>query len=295
MSTDDPFSTRRLRAVWRSLEPRPRRSAGALPLACDGDTLLDVGAGTGSIAAAVASRPAIRIVGLDPAAAYVAFAQASTATNGLGSLSATVSEPFHDGAFDRTLSLLAINFVPDPQQAAAEMTRVTRRGGIVAAAWDYGEGMEMLRVFWDTVVALRPTDAQKDERHMRLCRHGELATLWRSRDLQDVTEDALTVTTASRHSMITGLVSAEAGARWTLRRGADGVGSRSAAASVATSADGRRADHAHADRPGMGDAWCRCVTRGVASFSTAAQTRSRFLPTAWRCRLRCSRAERARS
>src|SRR5688572_5560734 len=84
-----------------------------------------------------------------------------------------------------------------PCSAAAEMTRVTRRRGTVAAAvWDYGEGMEMLRVCWDTVVALRPNDAEKDERHMRLCRHGELATLWRSRDLQDVTEDALTVTTA---------------------------------------------------------------------------------------------------
>jgi SAM-dependent methyltransferase len=104
--------------------------------------------------------------------------------------------PFHNGAFDRTLSLLAINFVADPQTAAAEMTRVTRRGGIVAAAvWDYGHGMEMLRLFWDTVVALRPNDAPKDERHMRLCRSGELAALWRSRDLQDVTEDALTITT----------------------------------------------------------------------------------------------------
>jgi hypothetical protein len=30
------------------------------------------------------------------------------------------------------------------------------------------------------------------------CRHGELATLWRSHDLQDVTEDALTVTTGLR-------------------------------------------------------------------------------------------------
>jgi SAM-dependent methyltransferase len=144
----------------------------------EGDTLLDVGAGTGSIAAAVASTPASRIVGLDPAAAYVAFARARY---GNERTRFTVGDgqrlPFHDGAFDRTLSLLAINFVPDPQRAAAEMTRVTRRSGIVAAA-------------------VCPNDAQKDERHMRLCRHGELATLWRSHDLQDVTEDALTVATA---------------------------------------------------------------------------------------------------
>ena len=164
----------------------------------DRDTLLDVGAGTGSIAAAVASTPAVRVVGIDPAAAYVAFAQARS---GNEQARFTIGDgqhlPFPDDAFDRTLSLLSINFVPDPQKAVAEMTRVTRPGGIVAAAvWDYGDGMAMLRLFWDTVVALRPTDAHKDERHMRLCRHGELAALWRSHDLQDVTEDALTVTTA---------------------------------------------------------------------------------------------------
>ena len=163
----------------------------------DGDGVLDVGAGTGSIAAALAATPTVRVVGLDPAAAYVAFAQRRYSNE---RTRFTVGDgqrlPFHNGTFDRTLSLLAINFVADPQTAAAEMTRVTRRGGIVAAAvWDYGHGMEMLRLFWDTVVARRPTDAPKDERHMRLCRSGELAGLWRSRDLQDVTEDALTITT----------------------------------------------------------------------------------------------------
>jgi len=163
----------------------------------DDDTLLDVGAGTGSVAAAVAATPSIRIVGIDPAAAYVAFAQAM---HGDERTRFAVGDgqriPFPDGAFDRTLSLLAINFVPDPHKAAAEMIRVTRRGGIVAAAvWDYGDGMEMLRLFWDTVVARHPIDERKDERHMRLCRSGELAALWRGQDLQDVSEDALTIPT----------------------------------------------------------------------------------------------------
>jgi SAM-dependent methyltransferase len=199
VSTDDLFSGpaayERFMGRWsRALAGLLVRFAGVH----DGDTLLDVGAGTGSIAAAVASMPGTRIVGLDPVAAYVAFARARY---GNERTRFTVGDgqrlPFHDSAFDRTLSLLAINFVPDPQKAAAEMTRVTRRSGIVAAAvWDYGDGMEMLRLFWDSVVALRPNDAQKDERDMRLCRRGELATLWRSHDLQDVTEDALTATTA---------------------------------------------------------------------------------------------------
>jgi SAM-dependent methyltransferase len=163
----------------------------------DGDTLLDVGCGTGSIAAAVASTPAVRIVGLDPAAAYVGFARSRHDRDRTRFIVGDAQRlPFHDATFERTLSLLAINFVPDPQKAATEMTRVTRRGGIVAAAlWDYGDGMEMLRVFWDAVVLGHPSDGHKDERHMRLCRPGELAALWRSHDLQDVTESALTITT----------------------------------------------------------------------------------------------------
>ena len=114
----------------------------------DGDTLLDVGSGTGSIAAAVASRPAVRIVGLDPAPAYVGFARSRHDRERTHFIVGDGQRlPFHDDAFDRTLSLLAINFVPDSSKAAMEMTRVTRRGGIVAAAvWDYGEGMEMLAI-----------------------------------------------------------------------------------------------------------------------------------------------------
>jgi len=58
---------------------------------------------------------------------------------------------------DQTLALLVMNFILDPAKAAREMVRVTRPGGAVTAAvWDYGDGMEMLRVFWDEAVALDP-------------------------------------------------------------------------------------------------------------------------------------------
>jgi hypothetical protein len=74
------------------------------------------------------------------------------------------------------------------------MARVTHPGGVAAAAvWDYGEGMEMLRVFWDEAVALDPASKPKDERHMPLCRPGELAELWRAQGLLDVREEPLVV------------------------------------------------------------------------------------------------------
>jgi SAM-dependent methyltransferase len=94
------------------------------------------------------------------------------------------------------LSLLVVNFVPDARKALDEMKRVTKPKGTVAAAvWDYRDGMEMLRVFWDEAVALRPTSAAKDERDMPFCRRGELAALFREQGLQDVVEDGLTIET----------------------------------------------------------------------------------------------------
>ena len=76
------------------------------------------------------------------------------------------------------------------------MIRVTRPGGTVAAAvWDYGQGMEMLRVFWDEAIALSPTMDARDERHMPLSRNRELAALWREHGLQDVLEETLTIQT----------------------------------------------------------------------------------------------------
>jgi hypothetical protein len=39
----------------------------------------------------------------------------------------------------------------DPAAGVSEMARVTRPGGVVAASsWDFGGGMEMLRVYWES-------------------------------------------------------------------------------------------------------------------------------------------------
>lgn len=164
----------------------------------DGNVVLDVGSGTGALTAAVAAvAPSSRIIGVDPAAPFVAFAQARRP---LDLVRFEVGDAqrlrFQDGSFDRTLSLLVLNFIPDPAKALDEMTRVTRPAGTVAAAvWDYGRGMEMLRVFWDEAIALRPAMDARDERHMPLSRKGELALLWREQGLQDVLEATLTIQT----------------------------------------------------------------------------------------------------
>jgi SAM-dependent methyltransferase len=101
---------------------------------------------------------------------------------------------FAAAEFDCSLSLLVFNFIPDPAKALAELRRVTRPGGCVAAAvWDYGGRMQMLRVFWDAAVALDPKAEKLDERHMPLCRSGELSRLWEQGGLERVEEQPLTV------------------------------------------------------------------------------------------------------
>jgi SAM-dependent methyltransferase len=160
------------------------------------DVVLDVGSGTGALAFAIAeARPAARVTGIDPSSAYVQYAQQRASGD---RLQFTVGDgqkmTFPDASFDTAVSLLVMNFIPDPAKAVREMTRVTRRGGVVAAAvWDYGDGMQMLRVFWDEAVALDPAVAKRDERHMPLCRRGELAALWRANGLQQVEEEPITI------------------------------------------------------------------------------------------------------
>jgi SAM-dependent methyltransferase len=62
-----------------------------------------------------------------------------------------------DGTFDAVVSGLVLNFIPHPERALAEMTRVARAGGVVAVyVWDYAEGMQFIRHFFDAAIALIP-------------------------------------------------------------------------------------------------------------------------------------------
>lgn len=162
----------------------------------DGDRVLDVGAGTGALAFELLKNPSlVGVNGIDPSSNYIEHAAAQNddprATFEVGDAQ---SMRFTDEEFDRCLSLFVVNFIPDPAKAVGEMRRVTRSGGVVAAAvWDYAEGMEMLRVFWDEVVALDPSADPRDERHMPFCGKDELIRLWEEVDLKDVEAVALTI------------------------------------------------------------------------------------------------------
>ena len=190
----DAESYERFMGRWSRLVAHPFLAFSNLPKA---GKVLDVGSGTGALSSAIAERsPQLHIVGIDPSAEYVAYAKSKTP-----SPDRTVFEVgdaqqlrFPAATFDAAISLLVFNFIPDPGKALRELRRVTRPGGLVSAAvWDYGAGMRMLRVFWDAAVAVDPAAEKRDEKHMPLCRAGELSNLWRAGGLQDVREQPIDV------------------------------------------------------------------------------------------------------
>jgi len=166
--------------------------------AAEGESVLDLGCGTGSLASALARRTrAGRIVGLDFSPAYVAYAKAHNCDARIDfQVGDACAAPFPDSAFDRTLALLLLHFVPGAERAVAEMARVTRPGGVVAAAvWDARGGFVANRIFFDTAAAL---SAKGNERRARnytrpLTRPGELASAWRRAGLAEVSDAMLTI------------------------------------------------------------------------------------------------------
>lgn len=157
--------------------------------------VLDVGSGTGALAFSLAkSFPELQILGIDPAAEYVAYANSRNPYPGRAAFETGDAQSlrYPGGSFHHSLSLLVINFIPDRAKALAELIRVTRPGGSVSAAvWDYAGGMRMLRHFWDAVISVDPAAAPLDESRMPLCRSGELADLWKQAGLVEVSATAL--------------------------------------------------------------------------------------------------------
>jgi SAM-dependent methyltransferase len=159
--------------------------------------VLDVGSGTGSLAFAIAERhPQIRVIGIDRSQEYVAYAASRNRFTDRAAFEVGDAQQlrFSGAEFDAAVSLLAFNFIPDPKEALSELRRVTRRGGVISAAvWDYGDGMAMLRTFWDAAVLTDPGAEKIDEKHMPLCRAGELAALWKQGGLQSVHEQPVEI------------------------------------------------------------------------------------------------------
>jgi SAM-dependent methyltransferase len=164
----------------------------------DGERVLDLGCGTGNLAAAVlhVSQPA-EVDGVDGSPEYIEHAKSHHTDPRLRfRVGDACALEFPDRAFDRVLSLLMLHFVTRPQDAVAEMRRVAKPGAVVGAAvWDVPGGLVANRMLLDTAAALDPRASEMRARNLTrpMTRPGELAAAWRAAGLADVKEASLQI------------------------------------------------------------------------------------------------------
>jgi len=160
---------------------------------------LEVGCGTGALTATLREEcePA-SVVACDPSAPFVEHARERCADERVSFVVAGADAlPRRHGGYDAVVSGLVLNFLGEPGEAlVAFRDRLRPRGTVAAYVWDYAEGMEFLRVFWDEAVAADPSAASVDEgRRFPLCREGALTELFRETGLADVRGGAVDVGT----------------------------------------------------------------------------------------------------
>jgi ubiquinone/menaquinone biosynthesis C-methylase UbiE len=164
----------------------------------DGERILDVGCGTGSLTFALAKAAdlgEIRAIDYSPV-----FVEAANLRNTNPRIKISQADacalPFEGGTFDRALALLVLHFVPDAAKAVAEMRRVVRPGGVVAAVvWDHLGGMAGMRMMIDTVAVLSEGGRQLRSRYcfQPMMQPGEMKRTFVQQGLRDVTETELMI------------------------------------------------------------------------------------------------------
>lgn len=149
------------RATYRPVHDAVLRELAAEPCA----RVLDVGCGTGRLAARLVEAPSVlMVVGLDFSAGMLEQARARLGSAPAAALvrGDATRLPFADAAFDAAVSTEAFHWFPDQDAALAEIRRVLRPGGrlllalvsppfeLIADAFEVGMRMVGQPLWWTT-------------------------------------------------------------------------------------------------------------------------------------------------
>jgi ubiquinone/menaquinone biosynthesis C-methylase UbiE len=125
----DFMASRLLRRVYRRL------ARDVAWLAGEGASVLDVGTGPGVLLVELAElRPDLRLTGLDLSADMIAAARRKLVRYGdrASAVTGDVADlPFEEASFDLIVSSVSLHHWSQPGDAAAELARVLRPGGVV--------------------------------------------------------------------------------------------------------------------------------------------------------------------
>ncbi|GAB4559586.1 MAG: class I SAM-dependent methyltransferase [Rhizobacter sp.] len=157
---------------------------------------LDVGCGTGALAAAILDRcnPS-SVVGVEPSEGFLALAAQHLGGKARLLAGSAAALPLEADSCDVVVSGLVLNFLPALPAALSEMRRVTAAGGTIAAyVWDYADGMEIVKHFWDAAAALDPAAAALHEgARFPLCHPSALKSAFEEQGLAEVETTPLEV------------------------------------------------------------------------------------------------------
>ncbi len=140
---DDPFAAFKdvHRAMWATFAPMATfTSPAAANLVrfagiASGETVLDVGTGTG-VVAITAARAGARVSAIDLTPQLVAEAKENARVAGISGIDFLEGDaerlPYPDASFDVVVSQFGHMFAPQPERAIAEMRRVLKPSGRVA-------------------------------------------------------------------------------------------------------------------------------------------------------------------
>jgi SAM-dependent methyltransferase len=160
---------------------------------------LDAGCGTGSLTKVILERHQPKeIIAVDSSSDFIAHSQRSItepSVNFIVGLAQSLG--LNSNSIDAVVSGLVLNFVPQPKTAILEMMRVAKPGGTIGIfLWDYADGMQMLRYFWDAAVELDHNASEFDEGvRFPLCQEGQLESLVREAGLRQVETTTIEVKT----------------------------------------------------------------------------------------------------
>jgi SAM-dependent methyltransferase len=154
-----------------------------------GQRWLDVGCGTGALSAAILDHCAPgSVVGVEPSEGFLQLAAQHLGNKARLVAGNAASLPLDGGTCDIVVSGLVLNFIPDLPAALTEMRRVAAPGGTIAAyVWDYADGMEIIKHFWDAASSLDPAAAPLHEAaRFAVCHPSALESAFKGAGLAEV-------------------------------------------------------------------------------------------------------------